>query len=215
MILSNRLKSIASFVSKDSTVSDIGCDHALLGAYLLEKNIVKKVIAVDILEKPINLAKEKYKNIDFRLGDGLNPVSLHELDTVIISGLGGKTIKKIISNKKIKKARKAIISPNIDSFLVRKKMMENGFHISDEKLVKCKSKIYEIIVFKKGRKIYSYKDLWIGPIILKNKSELFYEKHTKVLRKYTSFKAAMPLSIKKLMIARKIRILKNEKVFSK
>ena len=40
--LSKRLSAIASFVSNNAVIADIGCDHALLDIYLSKKKIIKK-----------------------------------------------------------------------------------------------------------------------------------------------------------------------------
>ena len=46
--ISKRLETISSLVPINSSIIDIGCDHALLDIYLIEKKIAKKAIASDI-----------------------------------------------------------------------------------------------------------------------------------------------------------------------
>ena len=56
-ILNKRLQTISAFIEKEDIVLDIGCDHALLGIYLvLNKKI--KVIGSDINTGPLEKAKE-------------------------------------------------------------------------------------------------------------------------------------------------------------
>lgn len=210
MKLSKRLKQIILFVPNNSVVADIGSDHALIPAYLIKNNITKKVIATDINIKPKEKALNNFNNIDYRVGNGLNPLSNDEIDTLIISGMGADTIVNILNNNKIKIANTVIISPNKNSYLVRKKMTQKRFHIHDESLVLDKKHIYEIIVFKKNKKHYSFKELWLGPIILKHKSNLFYVKYRKELSKYLLFYNKIPFSLRKLIILLKINILKKE-----
>ena len=66
--LSNRLNEITKYISKQDKVIDVGCDHALLGIYLIKNKLVSNIICSDIVEKAIERAKEnsnKYKvNID-------------------------------------------------------------------------------------------------------------------------------------------------------
>ena len=66
MQLSKRLSAVAGLVTRGNRLVDVGCDHALLDIYLaLNRNNVK-LIASDINENPLKIAKEnikKYKNI--------------------------------------------------------------------------------------------------------------------------------------------------------
>ena len=104
MRTSKRLKAITEFINEDDKVIDIGCDHALLDVYLKEEYPNIKVIASDISEGAIKQAKKTIerhnlkKEIDVRVGDGLTVADIDEYDTIVISGLGYYTIKKILSN---------------------------------------------------------------------------------------------------------------------
>ena len=46
--LSKRLKKIADYVSDNSSLVDIGCDHGLLDIYLVQNKNNIKVVASDI-----------------------------------------------------------------------------------------------------------------------------------------------------------------------
>ena len=59
-ILNKRLESLCAFIKEKDIVLDVGCDHALLGIYLLlNKNI--KVIGSDINPGPLEKAKDNLK----------------------------------------------------------------------------------------------------------------------------------------------------------
>ena len=96
MKISNKLKTIAAYVPRGSTVADIGTDHAKLLIHILDENITKKVIGTDINDGPIAVTKKRYPNIDLRIGDGLKPLAEEEIDTLVISGMGGENIVKIL-----------------------------------------------------------------------------------------------------------------------
>ncbi len=70
---------------------------------------------------------------------------------------------------------------NID--FLRYKITKLGYFIKDEKLVKDAGIIYTVICFTKGRKYYSKKKLYFGPVLLNNKDDLFKEKYTNELEK--------------------------------
>ncbi|MBN2838769.1 MAG: SAM-dependent methyltransferase [Fusobacteriaceae bacterium] len=210
MKISNKLKKISEYIPKNSLIADIGTDHGILPAYILEAKITSKVIATDINVLPLEKAKKSFKNIDFRLGDGLNPINSDELDTVVISGMGGDTMIKILSNLKRKSINTLILSPNTQSYRLRKFLTKHSFYITNETLVLDKKHIYEIIVLKQGKRRYSFKELWIGPKILEEKSDFFNEKYKEKLKKYNSFYKKMPFSIEKLKTKIKILILTKE-----
>ena len=98
--LSLRLKTIASLVPFGARVCDVGTDHGYLSIHLKQSGIAKQVIASDLRPDPLENAKKniKYLNvtgIDLRLGNGLQPVTENEVDTVIIAGMGGEVISAI------------------------------------------------------------------------------------------------------------------------
>lgn len=184
MRLSDRLQTIANFIPKNTIVGDIGTDHGYIPIYLIENEISKKVIATDIsknsLDKIINCVKgTKYeKDIDMRLGDGLDPIKPFEVDTVVIAGMGGLLIRDILDKDKDKRdsITNFILQPNIATEELRKYLYENNFEIVDEKLVKEDGKFYEVIWAKKG-KAYVDQDIYyeIGEKLLANRDPLLEE----------------------------------------
>lgn len=171
MYLSKRLKSIAGLVYETDNVIDIGCDHALLSIYLVKNKILKNMIVSDVNNNAIkngikNIKKYKLeKKIDARLGFGLTVIDVHT-DTVIISGLGANTIMKILSSPDLKQINKLIIQANNDHFPLRRFMILKGFYISHESVVYEKGHYYINIVFLRGKRKYSLKELRYGPILM-------------------------------------------------
>lgn len=159
MKLSPRLLGIATFVKNHSIVADIGTDHGYIPAYLIEKNISKKVIANDISKGSLKKAEEiieelGYKrNIETRLGNGLEVLKPFEVDTVIIAGMGGPLIIDIIkSNVQIAETiNNFILQPMIAADELRRYLYNNNFKIIDEKIIKEGDKHYEIIYAKHGK----------------------------------------------------------------
>ncbi|SHH64872.1 tRNA (adenine(22)-N(1))-methyltransferase [Sporanaerobacter acetigenes] len=159
MKLSPRLLGIATFVKNHSIVADIGTDHGYIPAYLIEKNISKKVIANDISKGSLKKAEEIIEelgyeeNIEARLGNGLEVLKPFEADTVIIAGMGGPLIIDIIkSNAQIAETiNDFILQPMIAADELRRYLYNNNFKIIDEKIIKEGDKHYEIIYAKHGK----------------------------------------------------------------
>lgn len=178
MKISKRLKSLAGLITLDDKVADIGCDHALLDIYMIKNKITDKVLIGDISENALenginNVKKYRLENeITAKCGNGLDIIT-DEIDTVIISGMGASTIIKILSSNKLKQIKKLIIQSNNDYYLLRKFLTNNGFYISHEAVIYENGKYYINIMFLKGFKKYSKKELIYGPILINSNKEYF------------------------------------------
>lgn len=181
--LSKRLSVIASLVPENAVIADIGCDHALLDIYLSKKKIIKKSFAIDITKGALNQADKNIKlynakNIKTRLSDGFEKIDIKDnVDTVIMSGLGDAKIINILkeAEEKLNKVNNIIIQSNVGVSNIRVYLTCNGYYIDNEKLVKENNIIYTVISFKKGYKRYTKKEIEFGPVLLRNKDELFNE----------------------------------------
>lgn len=151
-----RLLSIASFVEEEDVVADIGCDHAYLSIYLAKNNLCKKVIATDINENALSVAKKNIeknkltKKIKTYLSDGLQNVPDFEIDTLAISGMGTNTILHILDHAKDFDLNKLIIQSNNELYKLRNKLPKYGFYLQKEKVIYEKKHFYVIGVYKKN-----------------------------------------------------------------
>ncbi len=219
MKINDRLKAIGDLVEANSFCLDVGCDHALLDIYLVKKKKNIKCIASDIAEGPVeaakkNIKREKLENeIEVRLGDGLDTYS-DDVNTVIISGMGGRSIIGILKYKMniVKKIDTFILSPNNYQIDVKKFLTKNGFYIDDEVLVKEKKFIYQILVFKKGKRHYTKRDYFFGPILLQKKGSLFNEYYSRELKSREILLNLLPKNYryKKFITRKEIKMIKEE-----
>lgn len=219
MKINDRLKKIGDLVDANSLCLDIGCDHALLDIYLVKEKNQQKAIASDIALGPLEKASENIKKyrvedkVITRLGNGLDTYT-DDIDTAIASGMGGRTIIGIFKNnlKITKKLKQIIVSPNNYQEDVRKFFTSIGFYIEDEELVKDGKYIYQIIKLKKGRKRYSKKEMFFGPVLLTKKNKLFKDYFT---RELTSRKIMIDLlpknyRLKKYLTKKEITMIEKE-----
>lgn len=193
MKLSPRLTTILNFVPHNSIVGDIGTDHGYIPVYLIYNRISKKVIATDISEDSLDKAKDYSKkcglekDIETRVGDGLEILKPFEVDTLIIAGMGGLLINEILD--KGKKITDSVINfifqPMGASDELRKYLINNNFKIIDEKLAREGDKYYEIIFVQRG-KSYIGKDIYyeIGEKLFINKDPLLKEFIIKKIEEY-------------------------------
>ena len=219
MKINSRLKKIGDLVEANSFCLDVGCDHAFLDIYLVTRNKNIKAIASDIAEGPLEQAKKNIKRerledkIEVRLGPGLTTYS-KEINTIIISGMGGRNIIGICkdSPKVLKQVDTMIISPNNYQEDVKRYLTKNGFYIENEEFVKDKKFIYQIIILKKGKKKYTKKDYFFGPVFLIKKGPLFREYYERELKSREILISLLPKGyrLKKYQIRQEIKMIKNE-----
>ena len=199
MKISNRLKLVASFVDDNSSVIDVGCDHALLSIFLVKTKNNVKVIASDVNEGPLEGARKNIKTynledkIEIKLGDGIKTIN-EDTDTIIISGLGGETIIDILKEgiTKLNNINTIIISPHSAVYETRKELTSLGYKIVDEIFTYDQNKPYNIIKFIKGKETYTDDELYFGPIILKNKNEYFYKYYNNLNNKNKKILETIP-----------------------
>lgn len=176
--LDKRLQEIANLVDANAIIADIGTDHGYLPIYLVQQNIINKAYACDISYLCLKKAKENITKENLQdkitpvLNDGIKNLS-PEIDTIIISGMGGHLISEIIKNCKYPTL---ILQANSHVEVVRQAIMENNYKIIDEKIVFHNKKYYEIIKAIKKEAKYTPLQLKYGPINLVNKSEMFINK---------------------------------------
>nr|NNM91302.1 hypothetical protein [Bacilli bacterium] len=104
MRLGARLQAIASMIPRGALVIDIGADHAKLPIHVVQNGICQQAIIVEVTKGPYESAKNNVllsgyaSKIDVRLGDGLHPIERHEVDQIVMAGMGGMTIFAILTS---------------------------------------------------------------------------------------------------------------------
>lgn len=199
--LSARLAQVAAFVPRDCTVADIGADHALLTVWLVATGTARRAIAVEVRPGPLAAARETVgragltERIDVRLGDGLEPLSPGEADVVVLAGMGGHLICRILDHglAKLHGVRRLIAQPNGGEAEVRRWWLEHRWKLVDEALVEEKRRFYEVLAAEPavdaadaempyaaercGRiQLDRELKLEMGPYLLKKGSHVFFAK---------------------------------------
>ena len=185
--LKERLSRVFSEVPEGSVVADIGADHGKLSASLIETKRASRVIAVDIsadsLSKTEELSKKLGIEIDARVGDGLTAISKEDgVDVVVIAGMGGYEIMKILSSAKITFDR-YILLPHQNAKELRQ-FVKDKFFIEKDYVVKENGKYYSLIVLTKGTSDLTETDVELGKDLT---SVLAVEMLTERLKKYKKY----------------------------
>lgn len=213
-MLDVRLQAIYDLIKENSAVADIGTDHAFLPIELLKNKKCLKVYACDVNDGPLKIARENIKANGFEKSiitiksDGLKNVP-DDTEVIVIAGMGYYTARDILEKAKDKlgKYKQIIVQVNTDVNLFRKWLSDNHFKIVNEKMVKVKH-FYTIIEFntEKGEEL-SEEDLVLGPVLRKEKSEVFLE--------FVNYKLAKLLEIKSGLNSENEIINKEIEIFKK
>lgn len=191
MKLDPRLKALARMVTAGELLVDVGADHAYLTIHLIHSKGFTRAIAIEKNRGPYQAAKGHIKRegleekIEVRLGDGLEPLSLGEAQTVVIAGLGGHNISDILGRGKalLQGCKQLVLQAQNAQAKVRKTLYDIGFHIDEEDLVKDGDRFYVLISARPGaRAPLSWANLHFGPKLLESRPTYLVEYMKEILK---------------------------------
>ena len=180
--LSPRLAKIADFI-EDKNLLDIGSDHCYLPCFLVKsKGFKSNIYASENKEGPYLKMVEtcKEEGLEDRIillkGDGLE-VYREDIEEVVITGMGGKTIANILleGREHLIGVDKLVLEPQSDYLYLRKTLLELGFKCIEEIYIKERSKFYPVMVLIKGEDELSKVELTYGKVALINNDEVLKE----------------------------------------
>lgn len=212
MNLSKRLQAIYDMVPY-SVTADIGSDHGKLMIALFNDGRIPKGYAVENKKGPYNRLTEALKEAHIEedvvplFSDGITDLPI-SVSTIVLAGMGGETILKILNDhpEKLKLVQTIIVDAHTTVPKLRKEISEMGFVIADEQIVEEDHIYYEIIKFiRSDVAYYSENDLEFGPILRKEQSCLFKAKYEARLQEIDY------LLLNKALPENKINVLCEEK----
>ena len=207
--MTKRIARISSYIEDDEKVIDVGCDSCLLSIMLAKRGIYS--VASDLRENIIENAKEKIddnlkKYITFRVGDGITLKESENNYTLVLAGMGTYLMVNILKNT-TKTFKKIITISNNNHDILRKEFLHLGYIVETEEIIKEKNKFYNLIIFTRGNKKYSEKDLIIG--LNHQNIKLLKEKNKELIKKYQNIINKINDSEKIKELERTIKILES------
>ena len=156
--ISQRLQAVAQLVTKKRKVADVGCDHAYTSIYLVQQGIASQVIALDVNRGPLERAKiniEKYgmqQQIQTRLSDGIKELKPGEVHTLLIAGMGGPLMQRILMGhpEVLEQVDELVLQPQSEIREVRIFLESIGFGICQEGMLMDEGKYYVMMKARKG-----------------------------------------------------------------
>ena len=158
--LSPRLIKVRDFVDC-KRVADIGCDHGKLVEDLFRQDMIDYAFVSDIskpsVTKAVELLTKNNRNFDYAVGDGLEKIEeKHNVEQVIISGMGGLEIIKILDNNHLN-ISKFVLQPQNNEIKLKMWLIENNFEILNDLIVKDKHIYYNVIKVQSAKKVKKQK----------------------------------------------------------
>ncbi|MCM1529373.1 MAG: Nif3-like dinuclear metal center hexameric protein [Alistipes sp.] len=150
-MLDKRLKQCAEQILGWGTVCDVGTDHGLLAVELIKTGKCKKVIASDINHGPLEAARKNVEasglseQIELVMSDGLQKINPEQISDIVIAGMGGETIVKILEECPFDLFTiNLVLQPMTKQEVVREWLIEHDFSVY-EKGVEDNGRLYSVM----------------------------------------------------------------------
>ena len=138
--LDPRLTLCARLIRGGRPFCDIGSDHAYLPIWLLKSGKVPAALATDLREGPLQSAAEHARRygvadrLALRLSDGFERVAPEEAEDIVIAGMGGELILRIVEAAPWLKDERylLVLQPMSSAEILRVGLLRLGFALLEE-----------------------------------------------------------------------------------
>ena len=167
-MLSPRLAALSAAIVPGSRVADIGSDHGLLVLWLAQSGRASFCLATEktptlvarIARPPAGAAWGR--RIAYRAGDGLAALrAADRIDAVVLAGLGGRTIVRILSGRPAALPPRLVLQPRTEERAVRRWLSDHGFRPVAESLTEERGRVHLTLAAEPGddTELYRYPGL--------------------------------------------------------
>lgn len=151
--LSKRMSAVADMVTTGNIVADVGTDHGYVPIALIQQGRIPRAIAMDVNKGPLKRAQEHISMcqledyIETRLSDGVEALSVGEVDSILIAGMGGDLVIHILDEglAVCRNVKELILQPQSELAKVRQYLREHLFQIVDEDMIIEDGKYYPMM----------------------------------------------------------------------
>ena len=180
--LGARLRSALPYLTPGGRLADIGTDHAYLPIEAVRAGISRQALACDVRRGPLARAEANVRaaglsdRIGLLLTDGLHGVERFCPDDVLVFGMGGELIVRILSEAPWLRSASVglILQPMTRAGSLRSWLLASGFSIRGESLT-YEDQYYQTIYARYGgarEEPYAPEELELGRYILSGGSPL-------------------------------------------
>ena len=156
--MDKRLLTIEENIRDGVGVIDVGTDHGILPVRLAQRGYPGRIFASDIHAGPLEAAKKNAEHagvsekIRFLLCDGLALCPPDAVDTIVIAGMGGDMIVKILDEAEwcMQPWYHLILQPMTRAEVLRYWLAYNEFEILTESAVEEGGTLYQVLTARFG-----------------------------------------------------------------
>ena len=148
--LPKRLETIIERMPTSGCLADVGCDHAYVAIEAVRRGRAARALACDVRKGPLQQAAEHILcaglagKIETRLSDGLEQVAPGEADTVVVAGMGGPLMERILQGR-LGDFAHFVLSPQSEIPHFRRFLLAEGMQIDEETMLIDEGKYYVIL----------------------------------------------------------------------
>ena len=178
----DRLQAALALVPDGPMAADIGADHGRLSALLLGRERCEHLLVSDASAPALEKAKRRLHLLGldarctFAVADGLDaldqlPPESPPVNAFCILGMGGDTIAGILSRGQARlEGATLVLGPHTEVPLVRRRVTELGYRITDERLAREGRYLYVLLQAKPAVEPvrYTERELLLGPCLLQS-----------------------------------------------
>lgn len=164
--LPKRLETIIERMPDDGCLADIGCDHAYVAIEAVRRGRAARALACDVRKGPLQQAAEHILcaglagKIETRLSDGLEKVAPGEADTVVVAGMGGPLMERILQGR-LRDFAYFVLSPQSEIPHFRRFLLAEGMRIDEETMLIDEGKYYVILNVSKRADAASSESMYV------------------------------------------------------
>jgi len=198
--MDKRMHAIASYIEPGLGFIDVGTDHGYLPAWMARHGYPGNIFATDIKAKPLERAVRTAEKagvsgqIKFQLCDGLAGCPPAAIDTIVIAGMGGDSICRILDMAEwcMDSRYKLILQPMTKAEILRYWLVNNEFELFVEDKILEGGTIYPLILARFGGCTrLSDGELFLGKRNLCPAPALYEQQRQKLILRFSAAIAGM------------------------
>lgn len=148
--LGPRMELCAGLIRRGKKLCDVGADHAYLPIWLLKSGAVKRALASDVNPGPLETAAQNARRygvadrLVLRRSDGLRAIAAEEAEDIVIAGMGGELILRIVGETPwLRDPEKLLVlQPMSSARELRTGLRDMGFEIVEERAAEDAGRAY-------------------------------------------------------------------------
>jgi tRNA (adenine22-N1)-methyltransferase len=156
--VSARLDAILSLLLPCDELADVCSDHGVVSVVAVQRGLAKRAVCADLRSAPLAVARQNIARaaladrVTVLQGDGLAPLASCGVDAVVIAGVSGGLIVRLLDAQPdvVRRLSQLVLQPNQEPERVRAWALRAGFHMRAERMVEERGYFFPIGAYGHG-----------------------------------------------------------------